>query len=212
MENRVIITIGRQIGSGGISVAKILAERLHIKLYDRELVMLAARESGLCSECFEQVDEARSHSTFAMLMSYLRTPFAGYEGGNAANMLSDEALFKIQSDVIRRAAEESGGIFVGRCADYILRDKPQRVSLFLTADEDDRIDRIMRRTECTADEARRMIEHGDERRASYYNYFTSQRWGEAATYDMTINTSRLGDAATADLILQFAATRLNIKL
>ncbi len=195
-----------------MSVAKILAERLHIKLYDKELLMLAARESGLCPEFFEQADEARSHSPFATLMNYLRAPFSGYEGGNADNVLSGEALFKIQSDTIRRTAERESCIFVGRCADYILRDDTRCVSVFLTADDTDRVRRICDRKGCTEDDARRMMERGDERRKAYYDYFTSRTWGEAATYDLTLNTSRLGDEASADMIMQFAAKRLKLNL
>jgi len=201
--NRYVINIGRQLGSGGKSVGEELARRLGIRLYDRELINLAACESGLCSEVFETADECRSRSLAATLVGYLRIPFAG-DAGNAGNVLSNDALFKIQSDVIRRIAAQESAIFVGRCADYILRDHPRALNVFLTASEQDRIRRIRERHGCTEDEARRMMERGDARRAEYYNYYSSRTWGAAATYHLCIDTSVLGIEGTADLILRIA--------
>ena len=126
-------------------------------------------------------------------------------------MLSSDALFKIQSDVIRDLASRESCVFVGRCADYILRENPRCVNVFLTADDADRIGRIRSRQGCTAEEARAMMERVDARRASYYNYYSSRTWGEAATYHLCVSTSPLGDEGTADFILEFAARKLNMK-
>ncbi len=210
MEEKFVINIGRQLGSGGRAVGEILARRLGVRLYDRELINLAARESGLCPDCFERNDEQRTHSLFTTLMGYLRTPFAGCEG-EAGTVLSNEALFKIQSDVIRAVAERESAIFVGRCADYILRDHPRTLNLFLSAPEEARIGRICSRAGCSEEEARRRCTQGDERRRAYYNYYTGRRWGRAATYDLALDTSILGDEATAEVILDFAARKLNVK-
>ena len=202
---KFVINIGRQLGSGGRTVGEIIARRLGVRLYDKELINLAARESGICSEFFEKADEKESRGVISTVVSYLRAPFVGDDGG-VTNVLSNDALFKIQSDVIRAVAARESALFVGRCADYILRENPRCVNVFLTADDADRIDRIRRRQGCTAGEARAMME-----RVSYYNYYSSRTWGEAATYHLCVSTSPLGDEGTADFILEFAARKLNMK-
>ena len=201
-----VINIGRQLGSGGRTVGEIIARRLGVKLYDKELINLAARESGICPEFFEKADEKESRGVISTVVGYLRAPFVG-----VTNVLSNDALFKIQSDVIRAVAARESAVFVGRCADYILRENPRCVNVFLTADDADRIGRIRSRQGCTAEEARAMMERVDARRASYYNYYSSRTWGEAATYHLCVSTSPLGDEGTADFILEFAARKLNMK-
>ena len=131
------------------------------------------------------------------------------ENGRIAHSGKSSEL--IQSDVIRAVAARESAVFVGRCADYILRENPRCVNVFLTADDADRIGRIRRRQGCTAEEARAMMERVDARRASYYNYYSSRTWGEAATYHLCVSTSPLGDEGTADFILEFAARKLNMK-
>ena len=167
-------------------------------------------ESGICPEFFEKADEKESRGVISTVVGYLRAPFVGDDGG-VTNVLSNDALFKIQSDVIRAVAARESAVFVGRCADYILRENPRCVNVFLTADDADRIGRIRRRQGCTAEEARAMMERVDARRASYYNYYSSRTWGEAATYHLCVSTSPLGDEGTADFILEFAARKLNMK-
>lgn len=208
MSKHFVINIGRQFGSGGKSIGEKIATRLGIRLYDKELINMAAEESGFSVEHFERADEQECKSGLSSLISYFRTPVSGnyYTTGN---LLSNDSLFKIQSDVIRHIAERESCLFVGRCADYILRDHPATINLFLTADLDDRIRRITARTGCSEEEAARLIERMDDQRARYYNYYASQRWGEAATYDLCINTSRLGEEGSVELILQFVANKLN---
>ena len=209
MHENYIINIGRQYGSGGKTIGEKLAKRLGIKLYDKELIMLSARESGFCEECFEQCDEQKG--VLRALFGYFRAPFVG-NYSNCDSPLSGETLFRIQSDVIRQVAERESCIFVGRCADYILRENPRAVNIFLTADLKDRIRRITTRTGCTEEEAATQLEAMDRQRARYYNYYTSRTWGEAATYHLTINSSALGEEATADLIIDFVEKKLNCKL
>lgn len=210
MKELFVINIGRQLGSGGKDIGEIIARRLGVRLYDKELLTLAARQSGLCAEFFEKADEKESRSVLSTMIGYLRSPFAGDCGG-VTSVLSNDALFKIQSHVIRDVAERESCIFVGRCADYILREHPRRVDVFISASEADRIRRICARTGCTADEARAQMERGDARRAGYYNYYSSKTWGAAATYHLCIDSSVFGDEGTADFILEFASRKLNMK-
>lgn len=212
MQDKFVITIGRQLGSGGRAVGRILAERLGIRMYDRQLIELAAEQSGLAVGCFEEADEKHSHRLLSTLIGYLRSPFTG-TAGHVDNVLSEDALFQIQSDVIRSIAERESALFVGRCADYILRDHPRRMSIFLTADRDERIARICASERIPAAEAEARIDRTDGRRAAYYNYYSAgEGWGEAPTYDLCINTSRLGVEATAECILRCAAQQLKLDL
>lgn len=210
MEDKFVLTIGRQLGSGGKAVGETIARRLGVRLYDRELINLAAEESGLCPELFEKVDEKESKNRLATLIGYLRTPFAGDDAG-IQNVLSNDALFKIQSDVIREVAARESCVFVGRCADYILREHPRCVSVFVTACEADRIERLCRQHGCTQTEARARMVRTDARRADYYNYYSSRTWGAASTYHLCVDSSVLGVEGTADFVLQFAARKLGMK-
>lgn len=130
MEDKFVINIGRQLGSGGKAVGEAVARRLGIGVYDKQLINLAAEQSGLCPEVFERVDEKESRNLFSTLVAYLRSPFVGSEYAGS-NVLSNDALFKIQSDVIRDIAARESCVFVGRCADYILRDHPRAVNVFV---------------------------------------------------------------------------------
>ncbi|MDE5730276.1 MAG: cytidylate kinase-like family protein [Alistipes sp.] len=207
-----VINIGREVGSGGKAVGEIVARRLGAALYDKELIALAAERSGLCPECFERTDERPSRSLFAALVGYLRAPFAGDDGAAAASPLSGEALFQVQSDVIRGLAARESCVFVGRCADYILRDHPRVLNVFISGARADRIRRVAERRGIAEREAEALIEREDARRAAYYNYYSCGRWGQAATYHLCIDSSALGLEATADCIVAFAARKLGIEL
>lgn len=210
MEEKFVINIGRQIGSGGKHIGEIIARRLDIHPYDKELINLAAAKSGLCPEFFEKADERASRNLFTTLIDYLRAPFAG-DDGVVTDVLSNDALFKIQSDVIRDLAAHESCLFVGRCADYILREHPRAVNVFIMGDDDDRIARLGQRHGLPQNEARSMMERIDAKRASYYNYYSSRRWGVASTYHLCINSSVLDEEGAADFILEFAVRKLNLK-
>ena len=210
MQDRFVITIGRQLGSGGRAIGKRIAERLGIRMYDRQLLDMAAEQSGLCPQCFEEADEKQSRRVLSTLIGYLRSPFAG-DTGTDNNVLSNDALFKIQSDVIRNVAARESALFVGRCADYILRDDPHCISVFITADRADRIERLCQSEDITPIAAESLMERTDHSRAAYYNYYISRTWGEAATYQLCINSSLLGIDGTAECIIDFAERRLQTK-
>lgn len=201
-----IINIGRSLGSGGRAIGHILAKDFDIAYYDREILNLAAKESGFCAEVFERNDEKNR---------FLRTlgniiPFIGGGATYYDNELSNENLFRIQSEAIRKAAADHSCIFIGRCADYVLRDNPRCVNVFITANMEDRIASVMKWNNCTAEKAQDIIEKGDSERASFYNFYSSGTWGAASTYHLCINSSVLGIEETAVLIKNFVIQKLNL--
>lgn len=201
-----IINIGRSLGSGGRAIGHILAKDFDIAYYDREILNLAANESGFCAEVFERNDEKNR---------FLRTlgniiPFIGGGATYYDNELSNENLFRIQSEAIRKAAADHSCIFIGRCADYVLRDNPRCVNVFITANMEDRIASVMKWNNCSAEKAQEIIEKGDSERASFYNFYSSGTWGAASTYHLCINSSVLGIEETAVLIKNFVIQKLNL--
>ncbi len=201
-----IINIGRSLGSGGRAIGHILAKDFGIAYYDREILNLAAKESGFCAEVFERNDEKNR---------FLRTlgniiPFIGGGATYYDNELSNENLFRIQSEAIRKAAADHSCIFIGRCADYVLRDNPRCVNVFITANMEDRIASVMKWNNCTAEKAQEIIEKGDSERASFYNFYSSGTWGAASTYHLCINSSVLGIEDTAVLIKNFVIQKLKL--
>lgn len=201
-----IINIGRSLGSGGRAIGHILAKDFDIAYYDREILNLAAKESGFCAEVFERNDEKNR---------FLRTlgniiPFIGGGATYYDNELSNENLFRIQSEAIRKAAADHSCIFIGRCADYVLRDNPRCVNVFITANMEDRIASVMKWNNCTAEKAQEIIEKGDSERASFYNFYSSGTWGAASTYHLCINSSVLGIEETAVLIKNFVIQKLKL--
>lgn len=202
-----IINIGRSLGSGGRAIGHILAKEFDIAYYDREILNLAAKESSFCPEVFERSDEKNR---------FLRTlgniiPFFGGGSTYYNNELSNENLFRLQSEAIRKAAADHSCIFIGRCADYVLRDFPRCVNVFITADMTDRISSVVKRNGCTENEARSIIERGDKERADFYNFYSSGTWGAASTYHLCINSSVLGIDRTAEYIKQFIIDKLGFK-
>lgn len=209
MEQKFVINIGRQLGSGGREIGERLAKELHIAFYDKELINLASQESGLCREFFEKADEKAQQSLIGGLFG-TRFPFITESSIPYTNCLSNDALFKIQSDVIRKVSSEQSCLFVGRCADYILRDNPRCVNVFISASLNDRINRIMDRYKLSHDEAEELIIKTDKRRASYYNYYSYNTWGAASTYHLCIDSSTLGIENTTQFIKEFAIKKLSL--
>ena len=205
MNKKFVITIGRQLGSGGRSIADILARHYGITAYDRKLIELAAKESGLSQEFFENADEKKSHGFFHSIFSN-RAAANALGGGDS--YLSNDALFKVQSDIIRDLSERESCIFIGRCADYILRDHPRHINLFFTANLEDRIARMASEKGITTEQAEELIEKTDRRRADYYNYYSGKTWGAAESYDLCINTSHLGFEGTAKMLIEYIESRM----
>lgn len=197
MKKNIIITIGRQFGSGGLAVASELGKKLGIPVYDSELITKAAQDSGFSAEFFEQSDEKKRFFS-------LSTIFAGAFSPDTTNYMSDKALFKIQCDTIRKIAEQGSAVIVGRCADYVLRDMDTLFSVFLTSPAEIRAERVAMRAGISIEEAAQLIEKKDKARSDYYNYYTFGDWGFAASYDLCIDSSILGIEGTTDFIIDFA--------
>lgn len=202
--DKIIINVGRQIGSGGKAIARQLAERFNCKFYDQELLNLAAKESGFCEEFFRQHDEKKG---FFRNLFHMHTPFMN-ANSFYQNDFSQENLFKLQSDAIRKAAAEGACVFVGRCADYVLRDNKNCFNIFITASMETRLKRVAERRGCTEKEARKRIEHGERQRAEFYNYYTGKHWGDSRGYHLCINSDVLGIEGTALAIEEVINRRL----
>lgn len=205
-DKKIIINVGRQLGSGGRVIASMLAKDFGCKFYDKELLNLAAKESGFCETFFEQDDEQKG---FLKSFFYAHMPFLS---GSSfySNKLSQESLFQFQSDAIRKAADEGSCVFVGRCADYVLRDYKNTVSVFITADLDERVERVAKRHGCGKETAMKIITDRESERSTYYNYYTGKKWGYSASYDLCINSSILGMERTEELIKEFIKNKLGL--
>ena len=206
MKNHIIINVGRQLGSGGHDIGRMLALDFQAKYYDKEIMNLAAKESGFSEKFFEQNDEKKG-----FLKGLFNVQTSHLSGGSLYKTnFSQESLFQFQSDAIRKAAKESSCVFVGRCADYVLRDFDNVVNIFVTASLDYRIQQIMNKQHLDHDAARKFIEQKESSRAAYYNYYTGKKWGAAESYDLCIDSSILGLMETEKLIAQFIRKRFRL--
>ena len=190
----MLITIGREHGSGGHDVARILARDLDIPCYDKEIVDEAAAKSPFSKEILDTYDEKRV-AAFFMPVSH----FGGLDGGFQLNMQVAAAQF----DAVRSLAEDNKGVFVGRCADYVLRGRPELLRVFIRSPLSARVRTIAERKQVSEEQARKLIREVDKDRASYYRYYTDQSWGESQNYDLVIDSSRLGTEGTAEVIKAF---------
>ena len=185
-----IITIGREFGSGGCEIGHKLAEKLGIKCYDKDMLDLAAKESGICQEIFESHDEKPTNSFLYSLV--MDTYSFGYSSAGFTDMPMNHKIFLAQFEAIKKLASEGPCVMVGRCADYALADNPDCFSVFVHANLDWRINRIAQKYNKNAKEAKDMINKTDKSRSSYYNYYTNKKWGSADSYNLCLDSSKLG--------------------
>ena len=204
----MVITIGRQYGSGGRVVGQMLAERLEIPFYDKQLLSEAARESGICQELFEDHDEKPTRSFLFSLVTGMQG--RGDPGGSFMDMPLNHRIFLAQFDAIRRIAGEGPCVIVGRCADYVLRDRPNVVNVFIKADMQHRIERAI---SLGADplKAEETVRRHDKQRASYYNYYATSSWGDVTNYDLCLDTGKLGYDGAVELLCQYLTLREHLR-
>ncbi len=196
-----IVTIGRQFGSAGKEIGEKVAAYFNIPCYDKELLTRAAKESGFCEEMIQNHDERPTNSFLYNLV--MDTYSFGYNASSFVDMPISHKVFLAQFDTIKKMASEGPCVIVGRCADYALSDFKNSVHLFIYGDEDVKVKRIMEKYELSEGKARDMIQKKDKQRQSYYNYYSSKKWGRADSYDLCINSSVLGVEGTVKLITQY---------
>jgi len=198
-----IITIGREFGSGGRLIGEKLAQRLGVKCYDKELIAKAAKDSGFCQEMIESHDERPTNSFMYNLV--MDTYSFGYNSSSFVDMPISHKVFLAQFDAIKSIAKEGPCVIIGRCADYALSEMPNVVNIFITGEENDKIKRIKERFDDikTDEQARNMMNKKDKQRRSYYNYYSSKKWGSCDSYDLVVNSTKLGIDGTTELIASF---------
>lgn len=200
--SNVIYTIGREFGSGGKAVGTMLAERLGIKCYDKELLQRAATDSGFCKEIFENHDE-KPTSSFLYSLVMDTYSVGGYSSAPFLDMPLNHKVFLAQFETIKKLASEESCVIVGRCADYALSELPTCINTFIHADMDVRIKRVAADMQIPENKARDVIQKNDKQRASYYNYYTSKKWGDSRGYHLTLDSSQLGIDGCVDMILDY---------
>lgn len=197
-----IYTIGREFGSGGKKVGEELAERLGIKLYDKELLQHAAKESGFCEEIFENHDEKPTNSfLYSLVMDTYSV--SGYSSAPFLDMPLNHKVFLAQFETIKKIAARESCVIVGRCADYALSENPDCINVFIHADLEKRMKEVSKRLNITENKAKDIIQKKDKQRASYYNYYTSKKWGDSISYHMTLDAGKLGVDGCVDMILKY---------
>ena len=198
MSKNTVITIGRQFGSGGRAIGKLVAEKLGIPFYDKEIIKHIAQESGLSHEILDDYDEKPTNSFLYSLS------LGAYTYGNSITgipeMPMSDKIFVIQSDVIKKLASEGPCVIVGRCAESVLKDELDFLSVCIHTDFDSRIQRVSEYDKISHDEAAERIRKTDKKRASYHNYYSELKWGAATSYDLCIN-SKIGIENAAQLII-----------
>lgn len=205
MNKKFVITIGRQFGSGGSEVGYKLSRKLGVKYYDKELIVNAARNSGMSQQVFEMEDETPTSSFLYSLVMAPYTAAAQYLNWSEESL--NDKIFKHQADYIRKIASEESCVIIGRCADYVLWDNPDCIRIFLDADMEFRKHRIADDSKISLDKAEDIIRKNDKQRANYYNFHTNKRWGEVANYHFCVNVGAVGMDNTVELIKNYIELR-----
>ena len=200
----MIVTIGREYGSGGRLIGRALAKKMGVPFYDKEILTRAAQESGLCPDVFERNDEKTRLSQFLTGTSYHNGAPVG------AQMPINQRVFLAQFETISRIAEEGDCVIVGRCADYVLRERGDVFHVFLYAGEAKRTARIMEVEGCDENKARDLIRKTDRERKNYYNFFADGNWGNRCNYDLMLRTDGLTPEEAAELILAAAEKKTSL--
>ena len=207
MSDKNIITITRQYGSGGHKIGKALAEKLNIPFYDKELISLAAKESGMSPEVFEHVDEKATNSLLYSLSMGL------YSYGNGFSSMGDlpvnDQLYILQHKIIKQLAEKGPFVVVGRCADYVLRENDNVLKVYIYADLEQRTKRAVERQKIDPARAKQAVLKADKNRANYYSFYSGKKWGLADNYDLCLNTTYLTTEQAVNVIIEYLNIRNN---
>ena len=201
MAEKYVITFARQFGSGGHEVAKTTAEILGIPFYDKELIAIAAKESGLSEHLFDGLDEKPTNSFLYSLVMGVQSGTSTY--CRYGDVMGSDNIFRIQAQVIRQIADKEPCVIVGRCADYILQEYENLVSVFVHANIEQRIERIMKRYDLKEKNAEDYINKTDKRRNSFYNFYTNRVWGSVDNYNLAIDTAQIGIKNAAEIIAEY---------
>ena len=202
MSENIIVTIARQCGSGGREVGEILSKKLGMVYHDKSLINLAAEKSGMNPEILENADEKATPS-FLYSIAVGAIGMVPFSHGMPYDTPINDKLFVLQSEIIEEEAQKYPCVFVGRCADYILRNHPRLVRVFIYASPEKRIERIARVNDVDEGEAKSLMTKIDKKRANYYNYYTSQKWGKNDNYDLMIDTTKIGAEVAARIIEEY---------
>lgn len=201
LDKKLIITIGREFGSGGRDIGKLVANRLGINCYDNELITQVAKNSGFCEEILKDHDEKPTNSFLYSLVMDTHQNYNAVLG--QIGMPLGQQLFLAQFNTIKDIAAKESCVFIGRCADYALNEDFNVLSIFINSNEESKIKRITKRHNVSEQKAREMMIKTDKKRASYYNYYTDKKWGNSSSYDLCINSGKLGIEKTVELILSY---------
>lgn len=194
-----VITISRECGSGGHIIAEKLSKELGIPLYDREIIEMTAKKSGLTTDFVQESNERITNSILFNIANSMTYANQVFSSGNVSMV---DQVFFIQCDIIKKVANESPCIIVGRCADYILRERTDCLNVFIHADKNYRKERFARVNNISEKEAEGVIRKRDKSRQNYYRYYTDREWGDMRNYALTLDSSMLGDDMCADLIIK----------
>lgn len=202
-----VITIARGYGSGGKTIGKMLAERLNISYYNRELLRIASDESGIHERFFDQADERGRTGLFQQSRVYKGEVISP----DRSDFVSEDNLFNYQAKAIKNLAEKESCVIVGRCADYVLKDMPNLVRVFVHAPMESCINTVMELYGVSRKEAEKTILATDKSRSSYYKRYTGQEWNNATNYDLCLNSEELGFERSVELIEAYLKIRFEIK-
>ena len=205
MEKKLIITIGRQYGSGGAEVGKKLGKKLGIDVYDKEILRMTSNESGIRESYFHLADEKAGKKLLYKIIQTMVPENTNPSLGS--DLVSADNLFRFQSSVIRKLAQEQSCVFIGRCADHILEGTENLVRIFIYADMDARVERIREKGYYAEDEIVKNIKRMDKERREYHSYFTGKDWEALENYDLIINSAKLGTEGCVDCIIDYLKTR-----
>ena len=207
MKKHFVITIGREFGSGGREIGMALAEKLGVKCYDKELLAIVAKESGLSEEILNSLDERPTNSFLYSLV--MDTYAMGYSTSSYIDMPLNQKAFMAQYDTIKNLAEQESCVIVGRCADYALKDREDCYTVFIKASMEAKIKRVSRIYNLNEDKAKDLIVKTNKKRANYYNFYANRKWGDSRTYDLCLDSSVLGIEKTVELLASYIEIRQN---